>query len=140
MSYLSYDSYHPECIHLKLTKLVIRVWLDFSLQYELFLVCKSIEMWILLNMVIPKAMSFPKKVCVLLHHDQGSIFALLDKHCPDLHQVLPQAYAYKYSWELCKTWCYGLLCEVPNHHLHSNIQNFKNCCYIGKIELKEKGR
>ena len=87
--------YHPELFNLFISKLVIRVWLDFSLQYKLFLVCKFIEMWILLNMVILKAMSFPKKVCVLLHDDQGSIFLLLHRHCPCLPQVLPQAYAYK---------------------------------------------
>ena len=75
------------------------------------------------KMVIPKAKPFPKKVCVLHHRDQGSIFVLLHKHCPDHHQVLPQAYACKCSWKLYRTWCYGLLCEVPNHRLHSKYIN-----------------
>jgi hypothetical protein len=77
-------------------------------------------------MVILKARSFPKKVCVLHHHGQGSTFELLHKHCPDHHRVLPRVYAYKCSWELWKTWCCGPLCVIPSHHLHSTICKIYN--------------
>jgi hypothetical protein len=81
-------------------------------------------------MVIPKARSFPKRVCVLHHHGQGSTFALLHKHCPDHHRVLPRVYACKCSWEPWKTWCCGPLCVIPSHHLHSTI------CKIYSIIVK----
>ena len=86
-------------------------------------------------MVIPKAKSFPKMVCILHHHGQESTFLPLHKHYLDHHQVLLQVYAYKRSGKLYRTCCCDPLYVVPTRHLHSKTQKIRIIYTIKKIEL-----
>lgn len=68
---------------------------------------------------LPKGKSFPRLVSWLHHRDQVSISGPLKQLHLCLLQVLLQANAVLHSLVLCSTLCYGSLCGIPIHHLHS---------------------